>query len=145
MTGLRWRRLAGLPAILAATAAVLLGCSVISQPVDLLTGKDPGVPDGSCFTSYGSGVLSIDPKYGTAILIDPVPADAAPVAIPVLWPPGYMGRRSGNVIEVLDETGVVVAVTGRHYQFAGGGSDASGTDVFVACSFVAPKLSTPAP
>lgn len=41
----------------------------------------------------------------------------------ILWPMGYVGRVRGDVVEVLDPAGAVVARTGDVISVGGGGSD----------------------
>ena len=36
--------------------------------------------------------------------------------LPVIWPRGFVGRRVGSEVEVLDRDGNVMATTGREYQ-----------------------------
>ncbi|HET9853170.1 MAG TPA: hypothetical protein VFP56_11795 [Candidatus Limnocylindrales bacterium] len=96
----------------------LAGCG--SQSVPLLTGTGPFSPDDhSCYLSYAVGMLVVDPNYGTAI-IQEIGDGSPPFATPVMWWPGFSGRRVGAEIEVLDEAGTTVAVTGRRYKIGGG-------------------------
>ena len=73
------------------------------------------------------GELVADAEAGTAIRVDPKETNWPAIAgttVPVMWPPGFKGRRllSGEV-EVLNSSGVVVT-TGRRVsldtQFSGG-------------------------
>lgn len=41
----------------------------------------------------------------------------------ILWPMGYVGRIRGDVIEILDSAGVMVARTGDVISVGGGGSN----------------------
>ena len=74
------------------------------------------------------GQLVTDPTYGTAI-VEHVRL------MPVMWPPGYVGRQIGSDIEVLDTSGQVVARTGNLVQLPVG---YSGSDprVFLTCGYV---------
>jgi hypothetical protein len=127
------RRICGL-----ALALLVIGCA---DPVSLLNGVPPTIGDGGCFTNSAGGPLIVDPKYGTAI----VDGDTGGSATPVMWRPGYSGRRIGSEIEVLDPDGEVVATTGRSYRIAGGYVDQdvpggrSPIRVFWACDFVIPQ------
>ena len=62
------------------------------------------------------GSLVVDPRGGTAIIVEG--GDFAKVGdtMPVQWWPKYTGRRVGNEVEVLDPDGNVVATTGRRYR-----------------------------
>jgi hypothetical protein len=119
------------------------------DPVQLLTGP-PGGNGGSCFAASASGLLVVDPTYGTAIvdnnLQSMVPVSDVPVT--VAWRPGFIARRSGSEVEVLDPQGNAVAITGRSYRLDGGYLQADGssgfkwpelpTRVFWACDSVTP-------
>lgn len=94
--------------------------------------------------------LLIDPQYGTAL------AEYGGSKTPVMWRPGFTGRRVGSEVVVLDPTGNVVATTGQSYRIAGNylyetadgengifrrgwvGSTI-GVDMFYACDFVRPE------
>jgi|SRR5215212_4124815 len=85
---------------------LLLGCDATSTDrVELLTGLD------SCYAGAQSpnfgGLLISDPEYGTRI-------DGRPV----MWPSGYTGRRVGTEVEVVDQSGNLVARTGREYRIS---------------------------
>jgi hypothetical protein len=134
---------------LAATLALalcLVGCGLLApdgDPVQLLTGP-PG-DWGGCFTNAAAGPLSVDPKYGTAIIDNDV-RSTSPVT--VAWRPGFTGRRIGSEVQVFDPHGNAVAITGKSYVLAGGYVSAGGSsgldwpglpiDVFWACDFVTP-------
>ena len=118
-----------------ALALVLVGCELPltelppTRPV-IVTGSPAnstlmmgGNGHGGCIWVRNTGLLVADPNYGTAIrFMDSggLPADAG---IPVLWPPGFVGRRSGSEVEVLDPHGKAVAVTGKMYLTDGGWVD----------------------
>jgi hypothetical protein len=125
-----------------ALALCLVGCG--GDPVQLLTGEPLG--PNSCFASAtGTGLLVVDPTYGTAIIDNGqhslVGLGNEPLT--VAWRPGFTARRSGSEVEVLDPQGNVVATTGRSYTIDGGLSsgptwpDPEGT-VFWACDKVQP-------
>jgi hypothetical protein len=109
-------------------ALVLLGAFVISflWPVPLLTAPDDGMV--GCYTSGTDGVLTADATYGTAIVENEAP-------IPVMWPHGFTGRRSGYQVEVVDSSGHVVARTGTRVQI-GGGYTGENPRAFLACGSV---------
>jgi hypothetical protein len=122
-----------------ALAAVLAGCA--GEPVKLLTGGHHGCSIGGSAPMGIVGVLIADPQAGTAIRVDPDMAvewgpEIAGSTLPVMWPPGFTGRRlpSGEV-EVLHAEGAVIISTGRHVplqtQFMGGIDRRAG--VYMAC------------
>jgi hypothetical protein len=120
---------------------VLASCgSTISggAPVQLLTGVVPGYTEnGGCFTNFAVGTLVVDEKYGTAITDETAMSDH-PVTTPVMWRPGFTGRRAGSEVEVMDRQGLVVARTNQRYQIAGG-YWFENPRAFVACDFVIAK------
>jgi hypothetical protein len=120
---------------------LLAGCSspaAQGKPVHLLTGVVPGYTDtGGCFTDFALGKLIVDEQYGTAIS-DEGAGSGQPVITPVMWRPGFSGRRAGSEIEVLNPLGIVVATTNQRYQIAGGYWFES-PRVFVACDYVLAK------
>ena len=89
----------------------LMGCGAIprGEPVELLTGARD-----QCFLSWTDGRLVVDAEYGTAL------ADGDRAGTPVMWWPGFTGRRVGSEVEVLDPEGNVVAITGKRYRIHGG-------------------------
>jgi hypothetical protein len=106
-------------AVTLAVALLVLGCGLLPDPVQLVTG-DP--LHGDCFTADVTGLLVVDPTYGTAIVADNHGSMVSLTDVPVTlaWPPGFTARRSGSELEVLGPQGNVVAITGRSYQFSGG-------------------------
>jgi hypothetical protein len=118
-----------------AFALVVLGCAA---PVSLLSGVPSGFGDVGCFTNFAAGPLIVDPDDGTAI----VDGAMGGATTPVMWRPGFSGRRVGSEVEVLDPDGEVVATTGRSYRIAGGYVDHAlpgggpPIRVFWACDFV---------
>ena len=74
------------------------------------------------------GELVLDPVYGTAI----VEADRP---TPIMWPEGYTGRKSVWDVEIVDESGHVVARTGTTVQIEGAYSGVNPFS-FIACGYV---------
>ena len=121
-------------ALAMALAAAIVGCGFTGESVPLLNGTVPGYTDtGGCFTNFAVGLLVVDPDYGTAV----VDETASNTRTPVMWRPGYVGKRVGSEVEVHDQNGVPIATTGRRYQIAGGYWGES-PRAFVACGFVNP-------
>ena len=86
--------------------------------VTLVT-AEPGVA--GCYTSGVRGDLVADGTYGTAIAQTvKTETGSMVVSLPVKWPHGYTGRRSGSEIEVLNASGDVVARTGTQLYILGG-------------------------
>jgi hypothetical protein len=116
-------------------AALVVAATFIRTPVTILTGRGslgpltPGMVN--CYTDFASGQLTVDATYGTAI------TDQGHTA-PVMWPPGYTGRRAGSEVEVVDASGSVRAKTGNHYQIEGG-YGSQNPRAFVACGYVLSK------
>lgn len=117
---------------------VVIGCSAPEAPVPLLTGVDPAIgPDtNECWLNSASGVLTVDPTYGTAINND---APFHSFTMPVMWRPGFTARQVDGHIEVLDPTGTVVAVTGRKYVIPGA---STGTTIQARLGHVAVSVTT---
>jgi hypothetical protein len=99
---------------LALLVVVVGGCSVQL--------KTAAAPVQACEDALGSGRLVANAQSGLGF------ADPAGAATPILWPFGYSARRGVSGLEILDETGVVVAREGDFVQ-AGGGT---GNDGFFA-------------
>jgi hypothetical protein len=123
-----------LATIVVALALCLVGCGLLpphGDPVQLLAGP-PGGYSG-CFAADVSGLLVVDPTYGTAIVANNHPSmlGLSDVPVTVAWRPGFTARRSGSEVEVLDPQGNVVATTGRSYHFLGGGVAAGGSSGIV--------------
>lgn len=102
------------------------GCGLGS--VTLLT-AEAGLA--GCYTSGVGGDLVADETYGTAIR-EALKTESMVVSLPVKWPYGYTGRRSGWEIEVLNASGDVVARTGTQLYIPGG-SEGEDPRVWVAC------------
>jgi hypothetical protein len=140
-----------LAAIVVALALLVIGCGAVDEPVHLLTGDYQGMASSdSCFAATGSGLLIVDPTYGTAIIANHLDdmVELTDLPVTVAWRPGFTARRSGSEVEVLDPHGNAVAMTGRNYRLWGGYADAGGssglkapelrTTVFWACGDVQP-------
>jgi hypothetical protein len=79
----------------------------------------------ACDDALGSGRLVQSQLSGLAL------QDTTGQVIPVLWPFGYSARIGAGGVELLDETGKVVAHEGDFVQ-AGGGTGNDG--VFAVCA-----------
>ena len=103
----------------ATLALALLALSCGSANVPLLTVTSRG---NSCLLAQVSGLLVVDPTYGTAIVANDQPRqlELSDVPVTLAWSAGFTARRLGSEVEVLDPQGNVVATTGRNYQFSGG-------------------------
>ena len=100
-----------------ALALCLLGCGSPvppGEPVELLSGARPFDEDECSRDSYVASELLVDPQYGTALA-----SFLAGERVPVMWPPGFTGRRVGSDVVVLDTVGNVVATTGQSYSIGG--------------------------
>jgi hypothetical protein len=93
-------------------ALFLLGCGLLSGPVQLVTIEGPVGALRGCFANPRSGELIVDRTHGTAFKVDEGGIE------PVMWPPGYTGRWVGSEVEVSDAAGNVIATTGRRYSIA---------------------------
>jgi hypothetical protein len=108
-------------AVVAGVSLVLVaGWWVLLRPQDLLV-----TADGPCYVDIHEGLLVADPTTGTALLQESeVPQGSTNVrqsgTVPLVWRPGFSGRRVGAEIEVLDRQGNVVATTGQHVMLTGG-------------------------
>ena len=132
LSGRRFLSRIGRAASVAVLATAVVGCGFFGESVPLLNGTVPGYTDtGGCFTNFAVGLLVVDPDYGTAV----VDETASNTRTPVMWRPGYVGKRVGSEVEVHDQNGVPIATTGRRYQIAGGYSGEN-PRAFVACGFV---------
>ena len=94
-----------------------------------------------------SGVLVADPEAGTAIRVGPDNTDWPSIAgttVPVMWSPGFTGRRlpSGEV-EVLHD-GNVVVTTGRQVTLSTQFNGYASATAYTACGGNE-LLPTPAP
>lgn len=112
---------------MAFVAVLLAGCT--GRPVTLLTGAPngnhaPGAGEVGCYLMGATGELLPDVSAGTAFTWDQDHRNH-----PISWPPGFTGRSSGDQVEVLNETGSVVAHTGTRISLLGGFEGAT----FIAC------------
>lgn len=99
-----------------AVRTMLTDGPVPSDRVELPTGGNPDGPGNGCYLMYSVHLLVADPVYGIAA----VPRTGAGTGPSVIWPDGYTARRlAGGEVEVLNETGAVVATTGQEYVFLG--------------------------
>jgi hypothetical protein len=103
---------------IAAVALFLAGC-VNSRPpeVEHIDVPTRGAPAGgviACMDALAGGTIVDDPRWGTALAQD----DG--IRMQVVWPAGYAARRIDGVLELLDESGHVVARAGDRVLVAGG-------------------------
>jgi hypothetical protein len=105
--------------------------------VPLLTGWGALAPHDDatvgCYTNFAVGELVVDAEFGTALIED------GRKAVPVMWPPGTMGRQAGSAVEVVNKKGQVIARTGNRYQIEGAGNARSPLPGWLACGYVLPK------
>jgi hypothetical protein len=88
-------------------------------PAPLLTGE--GYGGGGCYLNFLVDELVADPVNGTAVIESyTVDGQAVTRVLPIMWPTGYSGRRSGSEVEVVATNGEVVARTGATYRIQGG-------------------------
>ena len=103
-----------------------------SEDVVLAYRTDPFTP--MCHLNYKHGTLVAHAPTGVAI----AERDGGPL-VPILWPAGFTARRFGTEIEILNESGKVIAVTGNRYKFDGGTDEAG----WRGCDGVHPALFDP--
>ena len=104
-------------AVTLAVALCLLGCGSSTPPgetIELLTGPMPFDEDECSQDFYVASMLLVDPNYGIAVA-----GFLADQRTPVMWPPGFTGRRAGRQVLVVDTVGNVVAATGLSYSIRG--------------------------
>jgi len=128
-------------------AMTVLGCGLLPQRsgdvLPLLTGLDPELAGKTgqiaCYTNSAAGPVVIDPRYGTAIIDKDLNHDNT-IPMPIMWRPGFTGRRVGSEIAVYDPQGSLVAITGRSYRIEGAGYRVEGADILArgACGDVIP-------
>jgi hypothetical protein len=117
-------------------AAILAGCSAgASAPIKLLTHDQHG-----CQTVPGVGRLVADTTYGTSVVWERGGAPRLDGPVPVAWPAGFSGRQDGDEIDVVAPDGRVVAITGRRYEFSGGGIQVGDVLAFASCPYAAPPV-----
>jgi hypothetical protein len=107
-------------AIAACSAPVESAISFRPDQVRILTGTGGGI---GCAASVIEGDLVANADAGTVIV-------EGSVTLPIRWPFGYTARRQGAQVEVLDEAGSVVAVTGTRVRLGGGQTT---TGIWTAC------------
>lgn len=112
-------------------AAGLLAAGGKSSAPPLLTDSSGMI---GCYLSYFEGPLVVDQTYGTAIVesIEGLNRVVTLHHTPVMWPNGYQARQSGSEIEVLDQSGRVVARTGTSVH-VGGGYQGESPRYWLAC------------
>jgi hypothetical protein len=81
-----------------------------AETVVLLTG---GLEPVGCPAAVVEGQLIPDASAGSAIQL-------GDLVWAIRWPVGYSGRRAGDEVAILDQTGQVVARTGTRIRLAGG-------------------------
>jgi hypothetical protein len=81
-----------------------------AETIVLLTGNLKPV---GCPAAVVEGQLIPDSSAGSAIML-------GDLVWRIRWPVGYSGRRAGDEVEILDQTGQVVARTGTHVRLGGG-------------------------
>ena len=115
-------------AAMAILLAVAFGLG--SQPA---TSQDPGVvplptselgPGMMCNAALLEGELVVHPDWGVAV---------RGYEYPIFWPLGYVGRSRGDLIEVLNPAGDVVARIGDVISAGGGGNTIDGVEGFKMC------------
>jgi hypothetical protein len=126
----RWA-LAIVAAGIAAMAILLAVASgLISRPA---TSQDPTViplptselvPGMACNQALLEGELVIHSHWGVAVRGHDYP---------IFWPKGYVGRARGDLVEILNPAGDVVARTGDVISAGGGGNTIDGVEGFKMC------------
>lgn len=142
----------------------LLGCgsrpAPSGEPVELLTGTMPFDADECNADTFVAGLL-VDPEFGTTLAVSGM-FDNETTRAPVMWPPGYTGRRVGSEVVVVGPGGQAVATTGQSYLLSGqpllqtgSGEEwdygrfrrgwvgsSIGVDMFYACGVVRPQATS---
>ncbi len=80
-----------------------------------------------CHDALLAGRLVAHPAWGLAVQAG---ADAPRR---IVWPHGYVGRRAGDRIELLDHRGVVIARSGDSIEMGGPAANVKEVDGFGAC------------
>ena len=112
--------------------AILLAVAfgLVSPPA---SSQDPNViplptselaPGMSCNAALLEGELVIHPDWGVAVRGH---------NSPIFWPLGYVGRARGDLVEILNPAGDVVARTGDVISAGGGGNTIDGVEGFKMC------------
>ena len=113
-------------------ALVLTGCVAAGEPSVEYIGvpTQPAEPGGgACMDALAGGTIVDDPRWGIAL------AQNDGSRLEVVWPAGYVARRSGSVLELVDGDGRAVARAGDRVTVAGG---MGAGDAWWACG--APQL-----
>ena len=116
---------------IATLAFALVGCSVqpvVGEPVDLAIRTGGFTP--ACHLNNIEGTLVPHAEAGVAIV-----EFGGPRTLPVLWPEGFTAQRVGDVVEVFNQDGELIAQTGRRYRFEGGTDEAG----WRGCDDVSPQ------
>jgi hypothetical protein len=105
--------------LLVAVALMLGGCAGAPEPTAVLfqvPTQQPPPPGGAvCMDALNSGTLVADARWGIALGEGDAPT------LQVMWPTGYVGRRTADgAVELLDENGVVVGRVGDKVTIGGG-------------------------
>lgn len=103
-----------------ASSASPLPASLGPETVILLTAGRDGV---GCPANVVEGQLVFESTAGSAIIVDGI-------SKLIRWPYGYAGRRYATEVDILDQTGTVVARTGTRIRLGGGESE---TGTWLAC------------
>jgi hypothetical protein len=103
---------------IAALALALAGCVGSSAPeVEYIGVPTQGAPAGgmnACMDALAGGTLVDDPRWGIALAQD----DGT--RMQVVWPAGYVARRTDGLLELVDADGKTVARGGDRVTVAGG-------------------------
>ena len=109
---------------------------LLGGPVPLLAGQGRD-GHGGCYLNFFVDELVADPVSGTAVIEEYTTKDGPQSRVlPIMWPAGYTGRRSGSEVEVLDSRGQVVARTGSTYRIQGGYEEG----YWLTCGMIPPML-----
>lgn len=122
--------------VVLALALTLAGCAaapsfdVLSDtvPVPTMPSSPPGTP-AACMAALIEGTLVADDRWGIALR----GTDGG--VIKVVWPHGYVARRTEDGMVLLDAAGIVVGRAGQHVSLGGGMPDGT---TWVACSGIEP-------
>ncbi len=103
------RRLRSGSLVLSISLGIAACGSPVGSPVAIRT------MDTTCYTSGIDGDLVTDPVAGTAVT-----GSFYGGRVTLAWPRGYMGRRTGGEVEVIDRHGNVAYRTGTRVSLLGG-------------------------
>jgi hypothetical protein len=100
---------------IATVALVLAGCVVSGNPeVEYIGVPTQPAGAGACMDALAGGTIVDDERWGIALAQD----DGS--RLQVVWPAGYVARRTGGVLELVDVDGRAVAQVGDRVTVAGG-------------------------